>query len=60
VKLGSKFNSNVGKHGFHKDNPHEIEFYIVAYGDHGQNKVESWVTKNTSKIKNLRSFKLFP
>jgi hypothetical protein len=26
VKLGSKFKSNVGKHGFHQDKPHEIEF----------------------------------
>jgi hypothetical protein len=26
AKLGSKFNSNVGKHGFHQDKPHEIEF----------------------------------
>jgi hypothetical protein len=26
VKLGSKFKSNVGKHGFHPDKPHEIEF----------------------------------
>jgi hypothetical protein len=25
AKLGSKFKSNVGKHGFHQDKPHSID-----------------------------------
>jgi hypothetical protein len=35
AKLGSKFKSNVGKHGFHQDKPLEIEFSFLAHGDHG-------------------------